>query len=99
MSIDVRVESLRFSGAEEAVQVGGSDLIVLIGPNNAGKSVALREIVAFIKQGAEPTVLGEIEVRRQGDEDELLTWLTESGRLAESLPDGRGIVGPETGFL
>lgn len=44
MGIDFRIDKILFSGADEPIAVGDSDLVVLIGPNNAGKSAALRDI-------------------------------------------------------
>lgn len=51
MAFDLRLTSLTFSGNQAATDVRGSDLIVLLGPNNAGKSRALREIEARLLAG------------------------------------------------
>jgi hypothetical protein len=98
MPLDLRVKSLRFSGTDEQVSIGDSDLIVLIGPNNAGKSLALREIASAIDQRQETKVLAEIEIDRQGTEADLLRWLTETGRLVDSPGLGQGVVGEGAGF-
>jgi ABC-type transporter Mla maintaining outer membrane lipid asymmetry ATPase subunit MlaF len=45
---DFRIKSLRFSGGEE-VQLEPGSLLLLVGPNNSGKSVALREIEDWLK--------------------------------------------------
>lgn len=99
MAVDVRIDSLQFSGAEEPIEVGESDLIVLIGPNNAGKSAALREIAVHVREGNIGVVLSGLKVRREGSEAELLEWLDRVGSMSESVETGRGVVSALQGFI
>lgn len=94
MAIDFRIETLHFSGSSEALTVGENDLVVLIGPNNAGKSLALRDIDAFVRYGHSGKVLTQVASSREGNEDELTAWLGHIGNRIEP-PHGSAIVGPE----
>lgn len=86
MAIDFRIDQIRFSGSETAVSVGESDLIVLIGPNNAGKSVGLKEIRQHVAEPADGVVIKELTTRKRGDEDEFVEWLLQ---VASRMPPGR----------
>jgi energy-coupling factor transporter ATP-binding protein EcfA2 len=58
------------------VEPGG--VVVFVGPNNAGKSQALRNITGHFtngKQSHEINVISEIVWRRDGEEQELRAWL------------------------
>jgi AAA domain, putative AbiEii toxin, Type IV TA system len=57
-------------------------VIAIVGPNNAGKSVALREIAQFLTLPAspattqwQPLVVKDLEVEKEGSEADLLDWL------------------------
>jgi AAA domain, putative AbiEii toxin, Type IV TA system len=81
MPFGLCIDSVRFSGQDEPVQVGGGDLIVLIGPNNAGKSLALREIVLHLSgpmEGDDVRVVTDVEARRIGDLDDFDAWIREA---------------------
>ena len=100
MTVDVRIEKLRFSGAEEPIEVGESNLVALFGPNNAGKSMALREIAAFIRGGGPGSVVRPgIEARREGTEGEMVEWLDGLAGVLRSTDAGRGVVTPGGGFM
>lgn len=86
MAIDFRVDQIRFSGSEEAVSVGESDLIVLIGPNNAGKSAGLREIQQHVREAVDGVVIKELTTVKRGNEEEFVAWLLE---VASRMPPGR----------
>jgi ABC-type cobalamin/Fe3+-siderophores transport system ATPase subunit len=95
VAFDFRVETLRFSGSEEPVGVADSDLVVLIGPNNAGKSLALREIDASIRHGHDGIVLTEVAQRRLATEEELVERLTQVGSSSDRMDAGPGVMGPQ----
>lgn len=42
-TIDFSIESITFSGGSR-IEFGANDLVVVVGPNNAGKSAAIREV-------------------------------------------------------
>ncbi|PWK38678.1 ATP-dependent nuclease [Cupriavidus plantarum] len=46
---EVSIESVTFSGGQ-TVEFGPSDIVVIVGPNNAGKSATLRELHARLHQ-------------------------------------------------
>ena len=94
MPIDLRIESIRFSGAAEPINIVDSNLVVIIGPNNAGKSLALREINDLVAYGRTGRVLTEVTPRREGSEGELVDWLSHAGFRLEEI-HGPVVVGPE----
>ena len=51
---DFRIKSLVFSGGDE-VQLAPGSLLLLVGPNNSGKSVAPREIGTWLALPHEQT--------------------------------------------
>lgn len=68
------------------MSVRGSDLVVLIGPNNAGKSAALREISQHVREQTDGLVVKSLTTHREGDEEEFVRWLLE---VASLMPPGR----------
>ena len=75
MPIDLRVDNILFSGSDEPISIGDSDLVVLIGPNNAGKSAALREVGQYARNLTQGQVVKELRLRRSGSEEEFVDWL------------------------
>jgi len=57
------------------VVLDDSGLIVFIGPNNAGKSRALRDIEHYMHSEAAGQVVLAAEIQREGDADDLEAWL------------------------
>lgn len=94
MPTDFRIESLRFSGSTEPITVADSDLIVLIGPNNAGKSAALREIEAFVRHGYLGPVLTTVSTIRTGSVEELDGWLMQVAPRVDDINNGRCVMSP-----
>jgi hypothetical protein len=79
MSGLVSIAQLTFSDGRTVSLRPGSTLVI-VGPNNSGKSHALRDIRARLARGPgeppEPTlVLTEIEVQVEGNDDDLIGWL------------------------
>ncbi len=79
--IKYAIESLRFSGGQE-FPVETDTLLILIGPNNCGKSRALRDIGVRLNQarGAsnEGLVVLGVGVMNEGTKEDLHQWLQES---------------------
>jgi len=86
MTLGLRISSIGFSGGSDAIAIGDSELIALIGPNNAGKSAALREIQAQLQGGPPGPVVTGLVPQRDGSADELVTWL-ENASAASPHPD------------
>lgn len=77
MPLSLRVTAIGFSGADEQVPTDESDLVVFIGPNNAGKSQALREIESSLTYGTGGVVVTDVSMQKEGDEADLAAWLSE----------------------
>ncbi len=92
MPFGYRVQSLEFSDGT-AVAVPRDSVLAIVGPNNAGKSVALREIqAAAVTPSYEPPqprlVVRDISLEKDGTPDELADWLQETSfsRMREPAP-------------
>ena len=68
------LESITFSDGT-TISLKPSDIVVLVGPNNAGKSVALRELESHVKKSFHGTVVRQIKFLRSGTQEELLAYL------------------------
>jgi energy-coupling factor transporter ATP-binding protein EcfA2 len=79
--IKYAIKSLRFSGGQEFA-VEANALLILIGPNNCGKSRALRDIAGQLNRprgsSNEGLVVLGIEVMNEGTEEDLRVWLDDS---------------------
>lgn len=79
-SPSLTVSKLTFSDGT-TVSIGEADLVVLVGPNNSGKSMALRQIEANLAVQNRYNVIRECEVRRVGTDDELHKHIVSSSQL------------------
>lgn len=59
------------------------DKIIIVGPNNSGKSQTLREVISISKSPNKPEakVLNDIDIFKQGTLDELKEFLTSCGEI------------------
>ena len=71
----VTIESITFSDGT-TISLEPTDVVVLVGPNNTGKSVALRELEGNIQNSFRGTVITETKFQRTGTLKELLAYLT-----------------------
>lgn len=79
MPFSVHLSALQFS-AGSPIGLGSGQLVLIVGPNNSGKSAALRGISEKLKNPAfSSPVISSIQTQRTGNEDELLTWLGTHG--------------------
>lgn len=71
------------------LQLGSSDVVLIVGPNNAGKSATLRAIRDKLSNvSSESPVLSTLQYHRSGDSDQLVGWLkTISTRNHGGPPD------------
>jgi ABC-type cobalamin/Fe3+-siderophores transport system ATPase subunit len=79
MSLEVSLTSLTFSDGR-VVPIAPASVTVIVGPNNAGKSQALRDIQTHLagdprQPQHEGLVVRRIEVRADGTEQDLGAWL------------------------
>lgn len=92
MTASIRIQSLSFSGdLDHPVAVAGSELIVLIGPNNAGKSRALRDIETFLQEGVEGQVVRTLSAERIGDADAIREWILQTTPSHSNSPPGQDL--------
>src|SRR5699024_2019410 len=63
------------------IEFNKNDIVVLVGPNNAGKSASLKEAAALLKSTNNKTkVLKSITIGKEGEENDLLKLLEKSTR-------------------
>ena len=64
-----------------------SDIVLLVGPNNAGKSAALRAVRDKLNQPSNTSpVVSSLSVAREGAPEDLLGWIGSFARQHESSP-------------
>ncbi len=68
------IEQLKFSDGS-AVNLGKSDVVLVVGPNNAGKSATLRAIREKLATNANSPVLSGLTSQREGDAESVVNWL------------------------
>ncbi len=73
------ISSLTFSDGT-TIHLSSNEIIVLVGSNNVGKSVALKEIQdLFPNPGAQAgKVVNSIEIGKTGSPEEALEWIREN---------------------
>lgn len=77
-------QGITFSDGTE-LSLDEDDIIVLVGPNNAGKSAALRELEDWIARSQPGVVIREASIRKVGTSDDLKAYLD-----AKALKNGTG---------
>ena len=70
----VTFESITFSD-DTTITLEPTDVVVLVGPNNAGKSAALRELETHISNSSQGTVVTQVKYLPTGTKKELLAYL------------------------
>lgn len=74
-SMRIAISRLAFSDGT-AVELGEDDVVLIVGPNNAGKSATLRAIRdKFQNPAVQSPVLEQVATSRRGTLTELLEWL------------------------
>ena len=81
-------ESITFSDGTE-ITLGPTDVVVLVGPNNSGKSVALRDLLGFVGQGNafQSNVLHNCSLRLNGTVQDVLAYFQKHAE--ERVASGR----------
>ncbi len=84
----VAISSLTFSDGTD-VPISPNDVVLVVGPNNAGKSAGLRAIREKLQNAAQKSpVLQSLQIQRTGSVDEFSRWLLGwTVRQMESPPD------------
>ena len=84
----VSFETITFSD-RTTITLGETDVVVFVGPNNAGKSLALRELEEHFGNHAELKAIKSTELRRTGTWEDLSAYLQEYAQMR--LSDGNRI--------
>lgn len=67
MKAGVFIEEITFSGSQN-IAVDKNDIVVIVGPNNAGKSVTLKALNEFVKNGNyKNPVVSAVKITSEGD--------------------------------
>jgi ABC-type transport system involved in cytochrome c biogenesis ATPase subunit len=82
-------ESITFSDGD-TLDLNEDDIVVFVGPNNAGKSAALRELEMFLRRGETGSVIHSAKIRRTGDVTGFLNWLEKNSLLSAGAYRGMG---------
>lgn len=78
MPTKIWISEIIFSD-DSTLEFKKDDIVVLVGPNNAGKSASLKEAAAFIKAKKQKgKVLKDIKIEKEGDESDLFVLLEKS---------------------
>ena len=84
----VTFESITFSDSTE-ITLASTDVVVLVGPNNAGKSAALRELQHYANRGNQDqqNVIHRVSLRMDGTDEDVRSYVQ---RNAEERSDSGG---------
>jgi hypothetical protein len=83
----ITIERLIFSDGS-TVELQPKDVVVLVGPNNAGKSAALIELLQYVGDpNGTKTVITRVELRRSGTVENFRDMLRRLGRTTGILAD------------
>lgn len=75
MNPSIFLQRLTFSGGE-TIELEPDSIVVIVGPNNAGKSATLREIIAWARERTHDNkVVSAVEVQHSGTTQDLLNLL------------------------
>ena len=72
--IDYFIKSITFSGGD-TIELSQGDTLVVVGPNNAGKSSVLRELIRGSENKALGPVITACAVEKTGTVAEFQEWL------------------------
>lgn len=73
--VRVRVTGLQFSDSTP-VSVPGDGTVLFVGPNNAGKSQALKDLIGHLREAGYPgRALLSVDFEKDDDDDEIQDWI------------------------
>jgi hypothetical protein len=95
MPFRLRIGGIQFSDGKE-IDLADSGVVLLVGPNNAGKSAALRNIMALVQleplQRPALQVVPTLQISREGSEEDFERWLqTNAFRIERQEGGGRRV--------
>lgn len=79
------ISKISFSGGD-TFQLNPNEKIIIVGPNNSGKSQSLREIMAITQNGTKErtVVVTELEIEKNGSSNDLKQFLEENAQFVNS---------------
>jgi ABC-type ATPase involved in cell division len=82
----VWVASITFSD-DTIINFEKNDVVILVGPNNSGKSATLKAIFQKAESpAASSAVVRKVSLKREGSAEDLIAWLTDTTRENTSNP-------------
>ena len=81
----VRFSTITFSDGT-TIKLDPEDIVVFVGPNNAGKSLALRELQQHVKQLHRPRVIPRATLDHTGTTEQLITYIQKHSRENTTSP-------------
>ena len=79
-SPSVTFENITFSDGT-TIGLDPADVVVLVGPNNSGKSLALRELDDYLGGNSATTVLKSIKLRKSGTKEDFDAFVRKHGQV------------------
>lgn len=81
------INQITFSD-DSTLRFGKSDVVLIVGANNAGKSAALRAVRDKLSQNLRSPVISDVQLAKEGTPDEVVDWLDSFTRKADiQAPD------------
>lgn len=79
------IKEITFSGGN-IIELSETEKVILVGPNNSGKSQSLREIVTICQTGsnAQSIVVKDLKLNKSGSSQDLLLYLKENASLIQN---------------
>ena len=81
MSTRIWIEQLEFSDGS-VIEFGKNDIVVFVGPNNAGKSASLKECAGLLRSRNKPKnkVIKKLITGTEGTKEDLIRFLEKTSR-------------------
>ena len=98
MAFSFKFQSITFSDGTR-VDAPPQGVVVLVGPNNAGKSATLRELASSVQSPHVPRrVTVDTPVEKGGDVEEFIEWLSQNAFVVDRA-DGRHFRRPHSALV
>jgi predicted ATPase len=91
MAFNFQLSAITFSGSQ-TVDLPPVGTVLIVGPNNSGKSRALREILSKLRLNEPRTeaVVAAVLEKREGSLEDFIAWLKQHFRVTTNLVAGAG---------
>ena len=77
MPISFRLDTITLNSGD-TIEVPESGTVVIVGPNNAGKSTLLKEMISRLQTGAAATIVNSVSTQTSGTNVEMSQWLSKN---------------------